>query len=357
MIKNLRQLNLKPQLYFFIIWLTFFTYSCASQPTKNELCLERRGALDIGSATTKVQLAEVDICNKRLIRTLWAKDYKIEFKEDLQAQKNRSAPLTFSEKITEQAFQIFKEVIETAKQLNIPVSQVRAIATAAFRDANNSHEITYRAGQQLGLSIAVISQKQEAHLGLEATLVQTQEKPENIVVWDIGGGSMQIIYYDQALQKFEIYQGQLASVSFKNEFIQKIQKQKPQQKLTPNPISEKQSKLGLEQVRSYADQHLPVDLKKLIRTRAVYGTGGVLVLSLPNQIKPANSSITLSELLKTLKTQLNKHDSQIPSKYADTDVTNLILVAGYMQALGLDKYITAAPNNTLGLLVSPDFWN
>lgn len=357
MIKHLRNVNLKPKTFLFVISLTFFSYSCASKSSQSHSCLTRRGAIDIGSATTKVQLAEVDICNKRITQNLWSKDYKIEFKEDLQTQKKQNAQLKFSEKITTQAFEVFKEVIEIAREQNIPASQIRAVATAAFREAQNSPDFTARVRQELDLRISVISQKQEAHLGLQATVVQTKEAPENIVVWDIGGGSMQIIYFDQSKHAFEIYEGQLASVSFKNEFIQKIQKQNTHQKRTPNPISEKESHLGLSYVQAYAHTHLPADLKKIIATKLVYGTGGVLVLSLPNQIKPKSSDILLSDVLKTLKSQLNKKDSEIASKYADTDVTNLILVGGYMQALGLSKYITAAPNNTQGLLVSQDFWN
>jgi exopolyphosphatase/guanosine-5'-triphosphate,3'-diphosphate pyrophosphatase len=50
------------------------------------------------------------------------------------------------------------------------------------------------------------------------------------------------------------------------------------------------------------------------------------------------------------------NDKQVGGKYADTDVSNLILVSAYMEALGVKKVIPKDINLSDGVLVMPDYW-
>lgn len=70
---------------------------------------------------------------------------------------------------------------------------VRAVATAAIRDANNGEEFVEAASRALGVPVEVISGQEEArliHLGVEA---RWPHRDERVLLIDIGGGSAEII--------------------------------------------------------------------------------------------------------------------------------------------------------------------
>jgi exopolyphosphatase/guanosine-5'-triphosphate,3'-diphosphate pyrophosphatase len=70
-----------------------------------------------------------------------------------------------------------------------------AVATAAMRDADNGKDLINRARAELGLRIEVIDSKKEAHYGCIGGIGAL---PVNDgVVFDLGGGSVQIIEFQQ----------------------------------------------------------------------------------------------------------------------------------------------------------------
>ncbi len=71
-----------------------------------------------------------------------------------------------------------------------PGIQVKAIATSAMRDANNSQIVKVELEQVLGYPIDIISGIEEARL----TFLGSREEYHNPVIIDIGGGSTEIIH-------------------------------------------------------------------------------------------------------------------------------------------------------------------
>lgn len=74
---------------------------------------------------------------------------------------------------------------------------VRAVATAAVRDAGNQHEFIARASAALGTDVEIISGQEEArliHLGVKSRWPHPRER---FLIIDIGGGSAEIILSDQ----------------------------------------------------------------------------------------------------------------------------------------------------------------
>ena len=72
------------------------------------------------------------------------------------------------------------------------VLAIRAVATAAVRDANNQHEFTTRAAATLGAPIEVISGQEEArliHLGVNMRWPQPKGR---VLLADLGGGSCEV---------------------------------------------------------------------------------------------------------------------------------------------------------------------
>jgi exopolyphosphatase/guanosine-5'-triphosphate,3'-diphosphate pyrophosphatase len=76
---------------------------------------------------------------------------------------------------------------------NHEVSSVRAVATAAIRNAANSHEIVSLLEQKSGLSIEVLSGAEEARLGFLG-VINTIDIQDGFIV-DIGGGSTEITLF------------------------------------------------------------------------------------------------------------------------------------------------------------------
>ena len=84
-----------------------------------------------------------------------------------------------------------------ASYKRLDVNNVRAVATAAVRDASNQVEFVARASAALGSEIEVISGQEEArliHLGVRSVWPHPKER---FVIIDIGGGSAEIILSDE----------------------------------------------------------------------------------------------------------------------------------------------------------------
>src|SRR5580658_2684596 len=75
----------------------------------------------------------------------------------------------------------------------LEISAVRAVATAAVRDAGNQREFVARASAALGTDVEIISGQEEArliHLGVQSRWPHPNER---FLIIDIGGGSAEII--------------------------------------------------------------------------------------------------------------------------------------------------------------------
>jgi exopolyphosphatase/pppGpp-phosphohydrolase len=64
----------------------------------------------------------------------------------------------------------------------------------------------------------LVDQDQEAMLGYLAATAAFPDRSERIVVWDIGGASMQMILRDKS-KKYIICRGKTASVYFKEKIL------------------------------------------------------------------------------------------------------------------------------------------
>ena len=73
------------------------------------------------------------------------------------------------------------------------VTHVRAIATEACRRARNAGVLIERAQKEAGIRLAVVSPEQEARLAAEGCLPLVGDRFEGALVFDIGGGSTELI--------------------------------------------------------------------------------------------------------------------------------------------------------------------
>ncbi|WP_438382550.1 Ppx/GppA phosphatase family protein [Asaia sp. BMEF1] len=84
-----------------------------------------------------------------------------------------------------------------ARMKGLPSLQVRAVATEACRRALNRESFLARVQSETGLSLEIISPREEVELAVEGcrTLLHRAQQPgERAIVFDIGGGSTEIAW-------------------------------------------------------------------------------------------------------------------------------------------------------------------
>ncbi len=314
-------------------------------------CIKTRAAFDIGSGTTKLKVAQVDTCLFKIKKILLEDHRAVGYKQDLKESKDN----TLSKKIISSGITSLKALKRLAK--NYKPDLYVGVATSAFRTSKNGEQAIKEIAKETGIQIRVISQKTEAIIGFVGASTFSDKNLKDIVVWDIGGGSMQISSY-LGHDKYLIYEGKLASVSFKNHIIEEVQNKDPQKEKTPNPISSSNKEQAQRDARLIAQYSVPPVLQAKIKSpnTQIIGIGGVHHYSIGEKIN-FKGAYTLEMLDKFLNTNIGLTDAQIGGEYAPTDVSNLILVSGFMKALGINKVKTGNINLTDGLLLNPNLRN
>lgn len=277
-------------------------------------------------------VAKVDFCQGKVLEVLLNESKPVAYNEDLE--KNSEGQL--SEGIVDSGYKTLSEMIAKGKTFKPKKSY--GVATSVFRKAKNGSDVIKSFSKKSGVKLEVISQETEAFLGYLSVKSSMDEKElpiKNLVVWDIGGGSMQMFSLDEQKKPLS-YLGDLASVTFKNMVIEVIQQKSLDTTNTPNPIGDKREQ-ALALARSYAKLHVPGKLKFDLKERIVVGVGGVHSHSIRGQLQTKEMKYTLEELTAASKLQVEKSDSDLKGDYRSTDVTNLLLVQGFMEALGIKE--------------------
>jgi exopolyphosphatase/guanosine-5'-triphosphate,3'-diphosphate pyrophosphatase len=326
-----------------IVLLTFFSVNTLASE-----CLTTRAAFDIGSGSTKMKVAQVDTCKQKIIKMLIDHSVPVAYKQALEESKNNQLPRS----IINTGIMAIKS-LKLKAAIHSPSSYI-AVATSAFRTSANGEEAAEQIAKATGIKIKIISQKEEAKIGFVGAATFSDKDLKKTIVWDIGGGSMQITSY-KGKDEFEIYEGKLAAVSFKNHIIEDVQKKNPRRITTPNPIGQGVFKKALQDAKEHSMTTIPLAMREKLKRDDVeiIGIGGVHYYSIGRRIEKGDG-YTLAMLNKFIDKVLNKNDLQLGGgKYVSTDVSNAILVAGFMQSLGIKKVRSAKVNMANGLLVMP----
>ncbi len=318
--------------------------SCSLLPHRKSSfhCQVKRAALDIGSGSTKVLAAKVDKCKRKVLEIYSERNFAFKFKESLHLNQGRLSEDDFSK--------IKGTLIELKEQLQASGVALSGVATEVFRQANNGPGFIARLSRETGIPIKLINQKEEAHLGFWGAVAVTEKNPQNIVVWDIGGGSMQIT--TQRKDHLFTYLGKLASVSFKN----KILSYKKKKRGSPNPIGEFAT-LWASNLAEKESQKVDREVKYDANKKEVIGIGGVHYFSIKNQLRLSpNRPYSLFQLEEAIAKRRNWSDRQLFGSYKETEVSNLILVKSFMKGLGIQTVLPAKVNLATGVLFNEALW-
>jgi exopolyphosphatase/guanosine-5'-triphosphate,3'-diphosphate pyrophosphatase len=306
-------------------------------------CVSIKAGIDIGSGTMKLKVAKVDSCLTKINSIIYEHNIPVAFKEDLKRSKSNELSTQILAKGLK-ALQTLK-----AKAQAHGAESIIAVATSAFRTASNGKKMARELSGSTDVSIKIITQKEEAMIGFFGAISKSKSDARSSVVWDIGGGSMQITAYD-GNNKFIIHEGKLAAVSFKNLILSEIIK-KPHLG-SPNPISSSHREKALIVAKDIAIQTVEEAFKIKIKESPIIGIGGVHYYSLLKNFGK-NDFYTLEDINKRLINMIGKSDKEIGGKYPSTDISNLLLVKGYMQALEIKKVQVVKVNLVEGILLNP----
>ncbi len=298
-----------------------------------------RAGLDVGSGTTKMKVYHYRFCAggpasiKEAEGLGCAGERKVSYAEDVESNG----------KIGEQTFKRGESALKELKNLaaKCGARDFMGVATSAFRRAKNGQKIAERLSRASGISVKVISREQEALLGFRGAIHKSGANSK-ICVWDIGGGSMQIVCSPDG-KKTKMYLGNLASVPFKNAII----KFQARQTSTPNPISRKDYHKALGITQKEAAKVVST-LGNELQKSTVVGIGGVHFYAVGKAL--GKREYTAGDIRAALADKLSKTDRELGGgEYVNTAVSNLILVEGMMKHLQIASVKALKINLTEGL--------
>jgi exopolyphosphatase/guanosine-5'-triphosphate,3'-diphosphate pyrophosphatase len=150
--------------------------------------MPRYAAIDIGSNSVRLLVAETTADAR----------YRLPAITTLQAERSVTrlgASVFQTGRLSEEAIATVCAQLErmSAEYQKLEVTAVRAVATAAVRDASNQHEFIERASQAAGTPVEIVSGQEEArliHLGVQARWPHPSQR---VLIVDVGGGSCEVI--------------------------------------------------------------------------------------------------------------------------------------------------------------------
>lgn len=339
--------KLKNQLFVALLILPLFCFS--AEDVKSEDIVVR-AALDIGSGATKLKVAQVNLKTQKIVKVLVNESFPVQYQEELEKSTNN----TFNEQVMNTGLDALKKSQEIAYKYG--AQKVVAIATASFRKAANVQEFLDRIYSETGIQVYIIDQQLEGILGFEATASQFNVRPEDLVVWDIGGGSFQFSTVDED-GEIIVHRGLDASIPFKNHIIKEIKLEDPNVVTTPNPLSRielRDAEYHARQISKKVDEVFKSKIGN--RNTKVVGIGNIFAYGIYPLIGK-KSTFSQEDLFQKVQALDGKADRDLgDGAYVNVAVSNPILVLGFMQTLGIREMDIIDINNADGALLYPSFW-
>ena len=156
----------------------------ATTISRNFSSVSRRAAYDIGSGSIKFQIADVDLKTNKIVKNHIQKAEQVLF-----VNENK-----FTQRIQEEGLSKLMGLQKLSESFG--VTQSLGVATQAFRNSQNGRECLNFFQEKLNFPLKIVSSKEEARLGFECANAITSTKEENLLVWDCGAGSFQLMSKD-----------------------------------------------------------------------------------------------------------------------------------------------------------------
>lgn len=310
---------------------------------------EVRAAIDIGSGSTNLKVAKVDPKTDKITIQLFEKSIPVAYQKHLE----QSFDQTFDKEVMHQGMRTIKELKQIADDYQ--VKKVVAVATAAFRKAKNGNDFAKEIEKVTNVKDRIINQDEEGVLAFKAAVANTDAKPEDVVIWDIGGGSMQLTTLDHQ-GRIIVDKGKTASTLFKNAVIGQIKGENLKITHSPNPMSLDEMQKAINYAASLS-QSTSTFMKQKLQDpdTKIFAVGSLFNYG----IKPLVNTPFLQreDLEQAVKEYTGKSDAELPGgSLAEVAVTNPLLVIGYMNGLNIQHLEILNVNNADGALTNPPYW-
>jgi exopolyphosphatase / guanosine-5'-triphosphate,3'-diphosphate pyrophosphatase len=325
-----------------------------------ELSAHRRCAFDIGSGETKLAMAEVTLAGStpRVIKLLSRKAL-IPFAASLQDS-------VIPDAVIEEGVRTLNELRNACEILD--AREYSGVATSGFRMARNASPALARLSQETRIPLRVISGEEEAALAFLAAAAALRSNGSDLVVWDIGGGSLQFSMraFNSPVgpARYVVSSGHQGAETFRRVVAQQFQRGSAH---GVNPLSQAEMTRAIQRARD-ASRDVNAEIVQHLRrgSTRVVGVGGIHTESLVNQAGLRTSQNRRSYHLDAVRTAARRAVGMTDedfrhafpeNKYPASQATNLALVLGYMEGLQIKEVIPIDVNLADGLLVDSSHWS
>jgi hypothetical protein len=336
------------------ILLLAFLSACGSPP-KNTCTRSFRAVIDMGSGSTKMNMAEVEICPEGIaIKSKVDREESRPVSLEFVKTKDGEIPLAARENALAALKGLREIAVKEAKARGYDAAELAVVGTHALRTAKNQ-TIFLADLETQGFAARALTQDEEGRAGRSAALGTSlpQNCRSNIMVWDVGGGSAQITTSERA-ENLEF-----GSEAFREEVLKlKVPgtDKCPADSGSPNPLGR-----NFEKARAQAARHAPAWPAAEL---CVIGIGGVhnkAVLAMvqknwrhvgpcvcknrPNCL-PSKDGYSKEEVacLSQYLSPKADCDPDLTGPYSRTAVSNLALVLGFMDRMSI-KHVYVRPVN------------
>ncbi|MBP5296324.1 MAG: hypothetical protein J6Y94_03220 [Bacteriovoracaceae bacterium] len=304
-------------------------------------CLITQAAFDIGSGATKMVVAQVDRCQHKVVRFLQEEQAGVNYYQDLKQNQQK-----FSAQIQAEGLAVLNKLKAQAQEKG--AQEFIAVGAQAFRDALNAQEIQQKI-EAAGIKFKVVTQDEEAKIGFQAAAAVSGIAPQDLAIWDIGGGSMQIAFLQDASHPqgpLTTYNGNIAAKGFLHLILKTFY---PAQTTTPNPYGKKIT-AAQKLAAALAEILIPPSFKEALAQKQVVGIGPVHNIAVLKVLAPSKD-YSLVQLEKSIKAKQNYTDAQLGNdQFSPETLTNALLVAGFMEALKIKQLIPVKVHLGHGIL-------
>jgi exopolyphosphatase / guanosine-5'-triphosphate,3'-diphosphate pyrophosphatase len=355
-LRKTTETNLRTTRSLLVLFLCGFVIAGSATSHAAAALIRKRCAFDLGSGETKVSAAEVSSAEPSLrITKLMAKIIPLPFVKRFQ---NGVIPDFFIEEAIAKINELKREC-ET-----VGAREYSGVATAGFRMARNGHEALAKISQKTKIPLQLITAEKEAVLAFVAATSALGSNGKNLVVWDIGGGSLQFsMGADGPHRNFVISTGHEGVELFRRQIARRFNRGATQ---TVNPLSQEEMTRAIELAKESSHAVNPHIREGLRRSRMrIVGLGSVHTESLPMQAglqtNLAYNVYTLEAVRAAAKRAANTSDQDFrnaypDNKYPESQATNVALVLGYMEGLQIKEVVPLEVTLADGILADATYW-
>ncbi len=321
------------------------TAMAASLPAE----IVRKMGFDIGSGKVKMLVADVDEARGTLEKILYSDSAVVLLQEDLE----KGGQKRLSDSIREELIGAIH--LLQSRAAHLAPDATSAVATEVFRQAVNGSDVIQALNESTSIHARIISQEEEAALGVLTASLASGKSLDSIIAFDIGGGSFQIIAKEE--ERTLLYLGKMGKAIIKKWVIDEVQGRAHLNSFSPNPISLEEAHKGIILISSRLEP-LSRELKRLIEEgRSVIGVGGM-----HPQITAAlgKTTYTKSDILALLDRYIGLTDNEIDKDPITSQymVTDLLFIYSALERFGIEEITFAkSSGNAPALLVSKKYWS